>query len=235
MKRVLTTVALAVISLLALAIPAAAAPAQPDNGIVDASKPVNGFVAGQLLGEEFRQLISLKPDNNPLAGNGNPCMSAGPRQRVLILYTVPDANPPANCTVKPGTPIFFSSLFAECSSVEAPPSYGENEQAQRKCALDFLAATPFDAIQVTIDDSATPVNIGLKRYLAVSRQQTVRLPDPNILDVAGKRQATFVVAAYSALLRPLSPGTHTISVTIFGGQFAGTNRAIVNVMPGIRT
>jgi hypothetical protein len=233
-KRVLTTVALAVISLLALASPAAAAPARPDNGIVDAFKPVNGFVAGQLLGEEFRQLISLAPDNNPLAGNGNPCMSAGPGQKVLILFTVPDANPPANCTVKPGTPIFFSSLFAECSNVEAAPFFGKNEQAQRKCALDALAAAPFDAIRVTID-SGTPVNIGVKKYLAVSRQQTVWLPAPNILDVAGNRQATFVVAAYSALLRPLSPGTHTISVTIVGGQFAGTNRAIVNVMPGIRT
>jgi hypothetical protein len=231
-KRVLTTVALAVISLFALATPAVAA--QPDNGIVDASKPVNGFVASQLLGEEFRQLISLEPDNNPLAGNGNPCMSEGPRQKVLILFTVPDANPPANCTVKPGTPIFFSSLFAECSNVEAPPFFGKNEQAQRKCALDDLAEAPFDAIQVTID-SATQVNIGLKRYLAVSRQQTVCLPEPNILGVAGNRQATFVVAAYSALLRPLPPGTHTISVTIVGGQFAGTNRAIVNVMPGIRT
>ena len=71
----------------------------------------------------------------------------------------------------------------------------------------------------------------LNRFLAVSGQGTVDLPDPNIFDVQAGR-ATFVVAAYSALLRPLRPGTHTITVTIYGGPFASTNHAIVNVLPG---
>lgn len=95
-------------------------------------------------------------------------------------------------------------------------------------------ATPFDAILVGID-GGPPVNIGLDSFLAVSRQGTVDLPDPNIFGDPGNRQATFVAAAYSALVRPLPPGTHTITVTIVGGPFAGTNRAVVNVVPGLKS
>ena len=63
-------------------------------------------------------------------------------------------------------------------------------------------------------------------------QGTVELPDPNILGVPD-RQATFVAGAYSALVRPLPPGSHTITVTIVGRDFPGTFRAVVNVVPGL--
>ena len=75
------------------------------------------------------------------------------------------------------------------------------------------------------------MNIGLDSFLAISGQGTVELPDPNVLGVPGNRQATFVAGAYSALVRPLPPGSHTITVTIVGGPFAGfTSRAVVNVV-----
>src|SRR6478609_4788631 len=73
MKRFLTAVTLAVTTLLAVATPAAAAPARSESGLVDASTRVAGFTAGQLLGEEYRQLLELPPDSNPLAGNGDNC------------------------------------------------------------------------------------------------------------------------------------------------------------------
>ena len=70
--------------------------------------------------------------------------------------------------------------------------------------LDFLQATPFGAIVVSID-GGPPVNIGLESFLAISEQGTVELPDPNILGVS-EEQATFVAGAYSALVRPLPRG-----------------------------
>jgi hypothetical protein len=208
--------------------------AKKDGGVVDASKRVAGFTAGELLGEEVRQLLELPPDVNPLAGSPeNNCLSAGHKNKVLILWTTPAPAPPTVCNVKPGTPVFFFTLFAECSSVEPPPFFGETEEEQRQCALDFLGATVFDAILVSIDDGP-PVNVGLDRFLAVSGQGTVELPDPNILGVdAG--EATFVAAAYSAMVRPLRPGAHTIAVTVVGGPFAGTSRAVVNVVPGLKS
>ena len=83
---------------------------------------------------------------------------------------------------------------------------------------------------VQIDDQPA-VNIGLPKYLATSGQVSVDLPDPNILGVPD-RHATFVAAAYSATLKPLPPGTHSITVTIVGGQFPGVSRATVDVEPG---
>jgi hypothetical protein len=208
--------------------------ASKDSGIVDASKRVAGVTAGQLLGEEWRQLLELSPDANPYLGKGDNCLSAGHRDKVLIVWTTLAPKPPAACNVKPGTPVFFYALGGECSSVEAPPYFGATEEEQRRCIVDSLRATPFDAILVSID-GGPPVNIGVESFLAVSGQGTVDLPDPNILGVPGNPQATFVAAAYAALLRPLPPGNHTIAVTIVGGAFAGPpTRAVVNVVPGLK-
>jgi hypothetical protein len=201
-----------------------------DSGVADASKRVAGFTTGDLLGEELRQLLELPPDVNPLAGSReNNCLSAGHKDKVLMLWTSPA--PPPVCNIKPGTPVFFFSLFAECSSVEPPPFFGATEEEQRQCALDNLA--PFDAILVSID-GGRPVNIGRDRFLAVSGQGTVELPDPNILGVDAE-EATFVGAAYSAMVRPLPPGAHTIAVTIVGGPFAGTTHSVVKVVPGLKS
>ena len=204
--------------------------AKKESGVVDASKRVAGFTAGELLGEELRQLLELPPDVNPLAGSReNNCLSAGHKDQVLLLWTSPAPPPPTVCNIKPGTPVFFFALFAECSNVEPPPfDGGETEEGQRQCALDNLP--PFDVILVSID-GGPPVNIGLDRFLAVSGQGTVELPDPNILG-ADAEEATFVGAAYSAMVRPLPPGAHTIAVTIVGGPFAGRTESVVNVVPG---
>ena len=223
------------VAMAAAACTVAGSPAQAatkDSGVVDASKRVAGFTAGELLGEEWRQLLELPLDANPLAGTGDNCLSAGHKDKVLIVWTTAAPTPPAVCNVKPGTPVFFFALGGECSSVEPPPFFGATEEEQRECTIGFLEATPFDAILVGID-GGPPVNIGLDSFIAVSGQGTVDLPDPNIFGVPGNRQATFVASAYVALVRPLPPGAHTLTVTIVGGPFAGfTTRAVVNVVPG---
>ena len=209
--------------------------AMTDSGVVDASKRVAGFTAGELLGEEWRQLLELPLDANPYVGTGNNCLSAGHEDKVLILWTTAAPTPPTVCNVKPGTPVFFFALSGECSSVEPEPFFGATEEEQRECTLGFLRATPFDAILVSIDGGPA-VNIGLDSFIAVSGQGTVDLPHPNILGVPGNREATFVASGYVALVRPLPPGTHTITVTIVGGPFAGfTTRAVVNVVPGVES
>ena len=234
MRVVRRTVIVAMAAAVCMVAGSPAQAARKGSGIVDASKRVAGFTAGELLGEEWRQLLELPPNANPYAGTGDNCLSAGHKDKVLIVWTTAAPAPPAVCNVKPGTPVFFFALGGECSSVESAPYFGATEQEQRECTLASLRATPFDAILVTID-GGRPVNIGLDRFIAVSGQGTVDLPNPNILGVPGNRQATFVASAYSALVRPLRPGTHKITVTIVGGPFAGfTSRAVVNVVPGLK-
>lgn len=223
-----------VIGMLAATVGTALAAPPADQGLVPASGQLAGFTPGQLLGEEFRQLLPLPLAVNPFAGSReNTCRSAGNKDKVLILWTTPAPGAPTVCNVKPGTPVFFSTLSGECSNVEAAPFFGKDAAAQEACAREFLRTTPFDAILVSID--GVSVNIGVPSFLAVSGQQTVNLLDPNVL-VSGSRQGvTFVAAAYSALVRPLPPGSHTITVTIVGGPFASTNRAVVNVVPGLKS
>ena len=230
MRYLRTAIAAAAVCML-VGLPAQAA--QKETPILDASKRLAGFTAGQLLGEQLRQVLQLPLDVNPAAGADN-CLFAGHKQKVLLLWTRRPPEEVPVCDVKPGTPVFFYGLGGDCSDVEDPPFFGATEREQRRCMLDFLRSTPFDAIEVSID-GGPPVNIGRKRYLAVSEQGTVFLPDPNILGVEGNRRATFVAAGYVALIRRLPPGSHSITVTIVGGPFAGTNQAVVNVVPGLKS
>jgi hypothetical protein len=235
MKRLLMVVTLALVPLLGLVANAAAVQSQPNDGVLDASQRVAGFTAGELLGEEWRQLLELPSTSNPYTGTGDNCLKAGNKDKVLILWTTVAPVTPASCDVKPGTPVFFSTLNGECSSAEPPPYFGATEEEQRQCILGLTEDTTFDAILVSVDGGA-PVNIGLDRFLAVSGQGSVYLADPNILGVPGNENATFVAAAYSVMLRPLHPGTHTIKVKIVGGSFDGTiNRAVINVVPGLNS
>ena len=100
--------------------------------------------------------------------------------------------------------MFFFTTGGECSSVEDPPFSGGTEEEQRQCVLDFLQATPFDAIVVSID-GGPPVNIGLESFLAISEQGTVELPDPNILG-GPEEQATFVAGGVLGAGSASAPG-----------------------------
>ena len=88
--------------------------ARKDSGVVDASKRIAGFTAGQLLGEEWRQLLELPPDANPLLDNGDKCLSTGRKDKVLILWTTLEVlGDPTVCNVRPGTPVFFYTTGGE--------------------------------------------------------------------------------------------------------------------------
>jgi hypothetical protein len=186
-----------------------------------------------LLGEEFRQIIELPVAENPLADEGDSCFAAGHKNKVLIAWTRLE---PSTCTVKPGTPIFVTSYFWECSNTETDPlsSGGETAAGQRQCALNSLRDTGvFDAILVSIDGGPS-ANVHSDRYLAVSPQMTAELPNPNILGVP-ERETTFVAAAWVAMIRPLPPGTHTIRVeTVPSSGTRGVSEVIVKVVRGPR-
>jgi hypothetical protein len=127
--------------------------------------------------------------------------------------------------------VFLFGGWVFCDPVEPPPFFAVGEEAQRECALEGLRTLlEFDAILVTVD-GGTPIDIGIERFVAVSPQGTAQLPEGNILGVA-PQETTFVTAGYVAMLRPLPPGEHTITVEVVGGPFAGTTSATVTVVPG---
>jgi hypothetical protein len=62
----------------------------------------------------------------------------------------------------------------------------------------------------------------------VTRQVTVQLPPGNPLGV-DPQPATFVAHAWSAAIRHLAPGRHTITVEFVGGHIAGIVTATIDV------
>jgi hypothetical protein len=202
-----------------------------DGQLVPAAKRLAGLTGGQLIGEETRLLLELPLAENPLNGAGESCFPAGHRGKVLILWTRLEGQAPAECTVKPGTSVFLFGGFVFCDPLEPPPFFAVGEEAQRQCAVEGVhTLLEFDAILVTVD-GGTPTDIGSDRFVAVSPQGTAQLPEGNILSV-DPQETTFVSAGYVAMLRPLAPGEHTITVEVVGGPSESTTSATVSVVPG---
>jgi hypothetical protein len=224
-------IAVGVVLLAMVGPPAQAAEAGPGK-LVPASGRLAGFTAGELLGEELRQLFELPVAENPFLGAGDSCFATGNRSKALIVWTRPVA---PTCTVKPGTPIFLFTYYTDCSNTEPEPFFGgETEAGQRQCALELLRQFGvFDAILVSID-GRPPVNVYSDRYLAVSPQVTANLPYPNVLGVPAG-ETTFVAAAWVAMIRPLRPGMHTIRIELVAPDGTSyVSEVIVNVVPGHR-
>jgi hypothetical protein len=231
-RRFVWTSGVAVTAAMLLAMVGAPAPvAQPaDTKLAPASSRLAGLTGGELLGEEIRQLLEIPAADNPFTGAGESCFAAGHKDKVLIVWTRPEA---PTCTVKPGTPIFLFAFFNECSDVETP---FRTEAEQRQCAVeglqDLAADLGIEAILVSIDGGPS-IDIFSDRYLAVSPQMTANLPEDNILGVPAQA-TTFVAAGWVAMIRPLPPGTHTIRVEIVQSGDDFVSEAIVVVAPGRR-
>jgi hypothetical protein len=123
------------------------------------------------------------------------------------------------CTVKPGTKIFVAAVSAECSNVEEPPFFGEDELQLRACARrqDVQVAPT-----VTVDDKLVPVTPVETPLL------NIILPDPNVLNVPAQ-PALSVAHGWVTLLHPLTPGEHTIVGT---GSVTFTTK--IRVEPGFK-
>jgi hypothetical protein len=150
---------------------------------------------GNLLGEVWAQLYSLPVDENPFAGNGDPCLKVG--QRVV------QAIGGGPCTIQQGTALTLGFGTA-WSNVEDP--FPKDEAAQR--ALALAADQAIVEAHVTADDGDR-VDIRTPRFEIFSPQRTVQLPEDNILGVAAQT-VTLTAHAWAAVVRDLAPGRHTI-------------------------
>ena len=151
------------------------------------------------LNEFWVQLYSLPVSENPFAGNGNPCMTVGHK-------VITDLG--GQCTIDQGTALMVG-LGTVWSNVEDP--FPETEAEQRAISLDIDEAS-LREIHVIVD-GGTPVDIRMPRFEVFPRQRTVELPADNILGVSAQT-ATFTGHSWSAVVRKLRPGQHTIIVDV---------------------
>jgi hypothetical protein len=179
----------------------------PTAGAVPAKKLDNNLAA------MWTTILQTPATQNPFLTDG--CIDLGGT-------LAPFGGPPTGagpCTVKPGTKIFVAASSAECSNVEKPPFFGEDEPQLRACARrqDVQVAPT-----VTVDDKLVPVTPVETPLL------NIILPDPNVLDVPAQR-ALSVAHGWVTLLHPLTPGEHTIVGT---GSVTFTTK--IRVEPGFK-
>lgn len=105
-----------------------------------------------------------------------------------------------SCTVKPGTKLFIIGQSFECSTFEGN---GTTEAELRTCAREADAQV---APTITVDGVAAPVAEVETPLLHLV------LPADNVFGAPAGTRGSSVAHGWVALLRPLTPGTHTIVI-----------------------
>jgi hypothetical protein len=110
------------------------------------------------------------------------------------------------CTVPRGKAIFLPIINVECSTLEPAPWHGDNEYALRTCASNWVNPTVLRSLKVVLDGA--PLN-----NLQNTRAQSPVFPFTSLTDTGNlgvKGTGSSVADGYWVLLKPLSPGKHTI-------------------------
>jgi hypothetical protein len=205
--RLARAVLLAVLALAALA---PSASAVPDKKL------------GGTLGAMWKTVLETPKPQNPFFG-GSPCIDLG---GTVAPFSASGAN--ITCTVKPGTKIFVAAYSSECSTFEGPPYDGTDDPTLRACAhrVNENVETPF----VTLDGK--PVSVAVVE----SPLLHIVLPANNIFDLPARTTGLSVAHGWVALLHPLTPGKHVISLHIGGTDVFGNpipdNTTTIIVKPG---
>jgi hypothetical protein len=210
MSRLSRVLAIAVVTLGVAAPPVGAVP--PNRKLGDA------------LGAMWKAILETPAPQNPFTpGVGFACVDLG---RAVAPFSA--AGQDITCTVKPGTKIFVAAWSSECSTLELPPFFGRNEAELRACAIAVNAGVT--SVKVTLDGRRvrlSDVTSGLER---------LDLPADNIFGAAGGTGPTpgglpylSVANGRVALLHPLTPGTHAITIDIAGESPPGTELDIHNI------
>jgi hypothetical protein len=193
------TLTLLACAVLALAV-APAAGAMPQK-----SPFAKGNRSAALLGEWWQTVLEIPVSENPLTGNGDPCLFLS--RHVLAPALVPGGE--ISCTVGKNTSILPLGFGTECSDAEDPPFFGADHKARRACAI--AADNGLTVNEVSIDGTTYDISA----YRVQSPDRKVRLPEDDLfgLDATSMR---FTADGWAALIEPLAPGHHVITVRSAG-------------------
>ena len=196
LRQGLTTVLRAVLGVafvagLLLFVPAAAQP-QPPN----VHKP-----AAELTANWWQTYLALPGDplgRCDLTGSGN----------IVFLAGTTGGAATRTCTVPTGSSFLVPLINVECSQVEGN---GNNFAELQACASGF--ADNFTDLSLVIDGTQVT---GLTDLRVQSNLFTFKSVAGNVFGVPATPSTISVADGYWTLIRPLTPGVHTIS---FGGSY----------------
>src|SRR5215203_5965234 len=147
---------------------AAAVVALSASSVASASqvRPAPAF-GGELMADAWYYDFSVPLSEHPYLGTGDPCFSVDVAARSARV-PLGGYEEPVVCTVSTGTAVFIGGFSTSCSNVEAPPFYGEDEAAQRACALANNQIV--QAILVTVDGGKA-IDIRRPRFYVFAPQR----------------------------------------------------------------
>ena len=196
-RRTSTTLLLAIL-ILAVAAPAAHAARPALRGFLPATARPHGYTLVDLATSYNAWLYGTPADQNPvLAGQ---CEPSPLDPKIWFLPVSLGGESEATCEVPPGTFLALTPGGWECSSIEPEPFFGANEAELRECVDEGFALLNY--VEVTFNGQTVT---DLDDYVVTSRLDT--LPPNNLLS---SESGLTMDKGYFLVLRPLSPGTHTL-------------------------
>lgn len=190
----------------------AALAGNPNPGVMPPQSHSRGATYGEWSAAWWQWAYSLPADQNPFFDDTGCANGAnGQDGPVWFLTGVINVSGAADrtCTVPTGKALFFPLINVECSTAEAPPFYGADEEELRACARSFAIGDVFAEI-----DGRQVHNVA--DYLVESPLFSFTLPENNVLGLP-TGEADAVSNGYYLMLAPLSVGEHTVH---FGGTYS---------------
>lgn len=162
------------------------------------SKPYNSTY-GQWTANWWKWALSVPQENNPITDQTGKYCGLNQKGPVWFLTGTTGGSVVRECTIPAGKAILLTPLNIECSYAEFPALTTERE-------LRDCAKWPGASVAVTIDGKDVH---DLQQYQSQSPLFNATFPKSNLFGApGGPTQA--VSGGWWLLLKPLSPGKHTI-------------------------
>jgi hypothetical protein len=209
MRRLL--VVFAVASLLGAGALAPATAAGNEPRVFPPKSHPYGLSYGQWQARWFKWLMEIPvPDNPALDETGANC---NVRQTGRVWFTAAtfSLTTTRSCTISAGQAVLVFAVGNECSDIEPPPFFGDNEADLRECAAagfdEFWPTSP----SITVDGAAVP---DITRFRTQTPVFGYTLPEDNLLGAPAGTTATKAISdGIAVMLKPLSPGRHRVVIS----------------------
>jgi hypothetical protein len=168
-----------------------------------------GASYGEWQARWFEWLIEIPAPTNPQFDETGALCGVGQSGPVWFLAPVVRTGTTTRaCTIPKGTGIGVLGIGNECSNIEPPPFFGATEAELRECAA-FGYETFFEGATASIIVDGIVVS-DLDRYRMQTPLFSYTLPVDNVYGLPPGEATKAISDGQIAIVRPLSPGAHTI-------------------------
>lgn len=209
MRRLLAVLAVATLVGAALLAPATAA--SNDPRVFPPKSHPYGSSYGAWQARWFKWLMEIPVPDNPAVDETGAKCNVGQTGRVWFTAATFNLTTVRSCTISEQQAVLVFALGNECSDIEPPPFFGDNEADLRSCAAagfdEFWPSPP----SIVVDGIAVP---DVTRYRTQTPVFGYTLPADNLFGAPAGTTATMAVSdGIAVMLKPLSPGQHRIVIS----------------------